>query len=382
MNTIQSNLSYIEQDIGESYVVWFKNSGSFVLLEKPAYDVLNMYSQNIDSLKIVEFCQKEYSQLEQNIPQFVDEIIENIDKLNEKKAPPFLDTSKTYSDTHVLNVFSENLYLFGENYISIRYDSEFLKELIHPLFSHLETDKKRNSTFLIELKIHDNYLILKSNNKTIEIFPFDDVEYFKGAILKYLYSVLHEKDVQDWMMTLHASGVVYNNDAVLFSAEAGSGKSTLSALLQAHGYKLLSDDFLTADENGCVYSFPSAISVKDGAVDVLSEYYPELKNMPSKMATNGKQVRYIHNRNREIKKESGYRVRAIVFLKFTSKDDSLLELMDKKEAIQLLLKEIWVNPDPKNINRFFEWINISAFYRMHYSNTAEALDFVSLIFEK
>jgi hypothetical protein len=122
--------------------------------------------------------------------------------------------------------------------------------------------------------------------------------------------------------------------------------------------------------------------VKDGAVDVLSEYYPELKNMPSKMATNGKQVRYIHNRNREIKKESGYRVRAIVFLKFTSKDNSLLELMDKKEAIQLLLKEIWVNPDPKNIDRFFEWINRSAFYRMHYSNTAEALDFVSQIFEK
>lgn len=382
MNIIQFNLSYIEQEIGEAHVIWFKNSGSFVLLEKPAYDVLQMYSNNIDSLKIVEYCQKQYSQLEQNIPQFVDEIIENIDKLNEKKDPPFMDTLKTYSDTHVLNVFSENQYLFGKSYISIRYDSDFLKDLIHPLFSHLETDKKRNSTFLLELKIHDNDLILKSNSKTIETFPKEDIEYFKGAILKYLYSLLHEKDVQAWMMTLHASGVVYNNEAILFSAEAGSGKSTLSALLQAHEYKLLSDDFLTADENGFVYSFPSAISVKDGAVDVLSEYYPELKNMPSKMATNGKQVRYILNRNREIKKESGYKVRAIVFLKFTFKNDSLLELMDKKEAIQLLLKEIWVNPEPKNIGRFFEWINRTSFYLMNYSDTSEALEYISKIFEK
>lgn len=382
MNTIQSNLSYIEQNIGEAHVVWFKNSESFVLLEKPAYDVLSMYSKNIDSLKIVEYCQKQYSQLEQNIPQFVDEIIENADKLNEKKAPLFLDTTKTCSDTHVLNEFSKNQYLFGNSYITIRYDSDYLKELIHPLFSHLETDEKRNSTFLIELIINEKKLILRCNDKTIETFQLDDITYFKGAILKLLYSLLHEKDVDAWMMTLHASGVVCNNEAVLFSAEAGSGKSTLSALLLAHGYKLLSDDFLTADENACVYSFPSAISVKDGAVDVLTEYYPELKNMPSKMATTGKQVRYIHNTNPEVKKESGYSVRAIVFLKFTSENDSILELMDKKEAIQLLLKEIWVNPEPKNIGRFFEWINRTSFYRMHYSNTLEALEYVSKIFEK
>jgi hypothetical protein len=382
MNTIQSNLSYIEQDIGEAHVVWFNNSGSFVLLEKPAYDVLNMYSKNIDSLKIVEYCQKQYFQLEQNIPQFVNEIIEYIDKLNEKKAPPFWDTTKTYSDTHVLNVFSENQYLFGENYITIRYDNDNLKELIHPLFSHLETDKMRNSPFLLELIINEKSLILRCNDESIETFQLDDINYFKGAILKFLYSILHEKDVDAWMMTLHASGVVCNNEAVLFSAEAGSGKSTLSALLQANGYKLLSDDFLTADENACVYSFPSAISVKDGAVDVLSKYYPELINMPSKMAPNGKQVRYIHNRNLAIKKESGYRIKAIVFLKYTSENDSLLELMDKKEAIQLLLKEIWVNPEPKNIGRFFEWINRSSFYRMHYSNTLEALEYVSKIFEK
>ncbi len=382
MNTIQSNLSYIEQNIGDAHVVWFKNSGSFVLLEKPAYDVLKMYSNNIDSLKIVEYCQKEYSQLEQNIPLFVDEIIENADKLNEKKVPPFLDITKTSSKSLVLNEFSENQYLFGESYITIRYDSDYLKELIHPLFSHLETDKKSISTFILELINQDKNLILRCNDKTIETFHLDDIAYFKGAILKYLYSLLHEKDVDAWMMTLHASGVVCNNEAVLFSAEAGSGKSTLSAILQAHGYKLLSDDFLTADENACVYSFPSAISVKEGAVDVLSEFYPNLKNMPSKMASTGKQVRYIHNENREIKKESGYRVRAIVFLKFTSENDALLELMDKKEAIQLLLKEIWVNPEPKNIGRFFEWINRTSFYRMHYSNTLEALEFVSKIFEK
>jgi hypothetical protein len=104
--------------------------------------------------------------------------------------------------------------------------------------------------------------------------------------------------------------------------------------------------------------------------------------MPSVMASNGKLVRYIHSRNQEIKKESGYGIRAVVFLKFSSHEDALLELMDKKEAIPLLLKEIWVNPEPKNISRFFEWINGSLFYRMHYSNTSEALAYVTKIFEK
>ena len=91
---------------------------------------------------------------------------------------------------------------------------------------------------------------------------------------------------------------------------------------------------------------------------------------------------YIYSRNQEIKKESGYRARAIVFLKFTSPKDSFLELMNKKEAIQLLLKEIWVNPEPKYIGRFLDWINRTSFYRMQYSNTPDALEYISKIFEK
>lgn len=382
MTVIQNKIAVLQKRIEDVHLIWFENSKIFVLLKEPANDVLGLYIKSVPKSEIIKYCQNRYSNIEKNIPQFVDEIIENIDKLNEKKSPQALDTSRIFSDTNVLKTFSENQYLFGKSYITIRYDSDYLKDLIHPLFFHLETDKKRNSTFLLELIINDNYLILRSNDKTIETFQLDDIIYFKGAILKYLYSLLHEKDVHAWMMTLHASGVVCNNEAVLFSAEAGSGKSTIAALLQAHGYKLLSDDFLTADENACVYSFPSAISVKDGAVDVLMEYYPELKNMPSEMASNGKQVRYILNRNQEIKKESGYRVRAVVFIKFTPQKDSLLELMDKKEAIQLLLKEIWVNPEPKHIARFLDWINRASFYRMQYSNTPEALEYISKIFEK
>lgn len=182
-------------------------------------------------------------------------------------------------------------------------------------------------------------------------------------------------------MTLHTSGVVHNNKAVLFSVEAGGGKSTLAALLHTHGYQLLFDDLLTADQKAYVYSSPSAISVKDETVDVLINYYPELKDRPIKMASNGKYARYLSNTNKK-KEKHGYEVRAIIFLKFISRKAAFLEPICKKKSIQLLLKEVWVNPEPTHIAKFPDWIDKATFYKMQYSKTFEALEYISKIFDE
>jgi hypothetical protein len=51
--------------------------------------------------------------------------------------------------------------------------------------------------------------------------------------------------------------------------------------------------------------------------------------------------------------------------------------VDKKEALQLLLKETWVNPKPPFVKAFFEWVEKTSFYRMTYSDNNKMIETVN-----
>jgi hypothetical protein len=44
---------FVKKRIGEAYAVWFEPSGSFVLFEKPAYEVFSQYSKNEDAFQSI-----------------------------------------------------------------------------------------------------------------------------------------------------------------------------------------------------------------------------------------------------------------------------------------------------------------------------------------
>ena len=80
-----------------------------------------------------------------------------------------------------------------------------------------------------------------------------------------------------YVAALHASAISDTKSTILFSAQAGSGKTTISSLLRASGLRLISDDFVPIDGiTGLVFPFPTAVSVKEGSIPVLSPYYPSL----------------------------------------------------------------------------------------------------------
>jgi hypothetical protein len=181
------------------------------------------------------------------------------------------------------------------------------------------------------------------------------------------------------MSMLHASGIISNNRAILFSAAAGSGKSTISALLKAHGYGYLSDDFIAVDLHGNAYPFPAAISVKEGAVDALSVYYPELTNQLTKQSFVGKQVKYLPVFNID-KHSTGVPVKAFVFVQFTKSEPFNFEEVTKKKALELLLQETWVNPTPELVMAFFDWIGVTDFYRLTYSDNEKMISTIKNLF--
>ncbi len=373
----------VVKNFGSTHAIWFQQSKSFLLLEEPAFVVFQLYSGGAETDKITEFCQQKYGYLEEDISQFVDEIIQHIQYYYSPKNTNELSMKSSVSDDiQAESVFSTVNYKIGKKYITILYGSDYLKFAIHPLIAHLEVDNQGSAKYVIECFEKDNLLVTKYNGQIIEAFRPNKVEYFTGGIRQLLYNILFDREYNDWMCMLHASGIVSDNRAVLFSATAGSGKSTISALLKANGYGFLGDDFIATDKNGKAYAFPAAISIKEGSIKTLSKFYPGLSEIQTVKTFIGKTVKYIPVFNISDDSAKGTPVNAFVFVKFSKTDDYVFEEVEKKEALRLLLAETWVNPQPEIVTSFFDWVERTYFYQLVYSETKQALDVVKQVFKE
>ncbi len=71
-------------------------------------------------------------------------------------------------------------------------------------------------------------------------------------------------------LLLHAATVERGGKAIILTGESGSGKSTMSAVLMAQGWRLLGDEFaLIEPATGMAHPFPRPISLKNKASTVL-----------------------------------------------------------------------------------------------------------------
>jgi hypothetical protein len=382
-NDNNSKFPLVIQQFGDVWAVWFKNSRSFLLLAEPAFEILQFVIEGKNNSEIRKKIKNKYAHLESDTDTFVDEIIQHINQYNNRET--IIQVSKKNEAKNELNPgdfkFSKN-YRFGKTVLTIDYDDEWMQHLIHPSFMHLETTIQPAKKNHIRCYRTKNLVLLIHNDKIIEAFDTDSVEYYKGAVSQLVYSLIYKKNFSGWMCTLHASGVHQNNKAFVFSAAAGSGKSTVSAILKANGLGYVSDDFIAAAPNGNVYPFPASISVKEGSFPVLSVYYPELCERTPEKASNGKMVRYLQVNNFTANVQNGIPVVGFVFVNYKTGSGLNLSEVNKKEALQLLLKETWVNPKPAFVKAFFDWVEKTPFYRMTYSDNEKMISAITKMLSK
>ena len=368
--------------IGESTAVWFASSRSFVLLEQPAWKVFDRYVNGLSKEDIINDLSVTYNIPEASSHQFVNDIIEGIIQLSDPANSPYQQPELLPEfDEYLFPAFSEKSYQIGESFIRFRYGSEWLMHCFHPAMAHLETGSKIVD-HLFEVFEFAGLLIFRHNGKAIEAFKSENSHYLRGAVSQKLFSVLYKIADKDWMITLHSAAVSDEKSAIVFPAQAGSGKSTLSALLQANNYMVLSDDFNVINRNnGFVYRLPLAISVKEGSLKTLEPFYPELKEILPEQAVTGKVVRHLPVINNKPGENAAFPVKAFVFVKYSETGPFAFEEVDRREAIQTLLPETWVNPTPENVMQFFDWLDGISFYRLQYSANQDAMDAISRLFK-
>jgi HprK-related kinase A len=83
-----------------------------------------------------------------------------------------------------------------------------------------------------------------------------------------------------WLV-IHAAVLEKGGGAVILPAPPGSGKSTLCAALVARGWRLLSDELtLVRLDDGRIDPLPRPVSLKNGAIDVIRAWAPDMHLSP------------------------------------------------------------------------------------------------------
>jgi len=373
----------VSKKIGDSTAVWFAASRSFVLFEKPAWEVFDKYAHDFTVSEIVAYLSQSYNISEEEIQQFVNDIISWVAQLNDPANKVYHSPElRAEFDDCAFPLFSEKYYLIGDQFICFRYGSEWLMNCFHPTMAHLETNSPIKDHFF-EVFESDDLLVFRYKGKAVEAFDIDNSQFLRGAVSQKLFGALYGVADLDWMVTLHSAAVSDGRSAIIFPAQAGSGKSTISALLQAHGFTVLSDDFnIINRNNGFVYRLPLAISVKEGSLQTLAPFYHELSGIVPEKAATGKTVRHLPVENNRPGSATAFPVKAFVFVKYSEAESFIFEEVEKREAIQTLLPETWVNPDPENVAKFFDWFDEISFFRLQYANYEDAINAIELLFRK
>jgi len=376
-----TKISYINKKIGTSHFIWLQNSNQYFYLEEPAWYVFRRIAKRHKSETIAKEFSNRYGLNGKDSLNFVLEIRQKINEINHP-ALQIEDTEKITSlhDKQACSPYSRFTYNMQSKIIDFSYETSWLESWIHPLIKHLESTGKPKERSNFELLTHENRVILRIDKVVKDSWEKDESSLVKGRVFIELLNVIHNKKDSDWLMTVHASAVTNGKKTVLFSAAAGSGKTTIAALLQTQGYSIISDDFVPVEKSTFkAYPLPIAMSVKEGSMNLLSAHYPELDINSFVKVSSKKKVKYLPVDANIV--NLIFPVNEFIFIKYDNSVDLELEKADPVDALKRLFEEAWIPSSAENAAIFLDKILNVSFYNLTYSNNEKAIEAINQIFE-
>ena len=265
--------------------------------------------------------------------------------------------------------------------IRIYFDSEPVLNVIHPAIAHLASpisDRAIDASFDIYIK--DDHLHLFKDAQLLKHIAKKDYHHIQGKFIFHLLCLLHHREETDWIGSFHGSTITDGKTSVLFVGNSGKGKSTLSGLLAHNGFDLLADDVSPMlSEDQCIYHNPLALSVKKGAFAVLQPYIPNFEDLPTVNFNKSKgEIKYVPCSDPE---RSHYPCKAIILVNYQPEADTCLEPVTIKTALETLIPESWLSPNPAHAKQFMDWLETVEYYQLTYSDTQSVVSTVSKLFK-
>lgn len=368
------------QIINPYYILWFQKSNSYIIIN----EVLNHYLTNyLAASNKSDFISKITSTGNfKNGNSEAEAIYNDISLFLEEQHKPFslIESLEKEFNNRYRNF--KKSYKIDKHAVEIYFSSEKLMQYIHPQLMHLCSTSNTKQTTVFDIYEEDNELFLFKNEVFIGSYQLTNYHLLQGRFVMELLCVLHNKKEHDWLGTFHASTVSNGKEAIMLVGDSGNGKSTFCALLMANGLDLIADDITPVlSKNQQVYRYPSAISIKQGAFDMLTKYFTNFNEFDSfDTGTKKGLLKYIPPKVNHENTIQHVPCTKIVYVKYNNNSPTTLIKTSADKVLQTLIPDSWVSPQQKNAKQFLSWLTNITYYELNYSNNYKAMELFNQLF--
>ncbi len=381
MSQVFEYSAHIHNDI---FIVWLKAVNRYIQLKEPAFRVMEQWAQGNDINSVAGLCAERYGLPYNEALRFTKEITSEINALlaSENNISQSQVTGQTYLPLET--PFSKRCYRINQKSVCFKFETKELEYFFHPMFSYFEIDFKEDEAVAVfELSQTGKEYIFQLNGTGLKTFPENKPEEFQGAVCLELINCIHNKKINEWMGVIHASAVTDGHNTLIFVAPAGSGKSSIAALMLAGGYGVLSDDFVpVALDEPEIYSFPAAISVKSTSLAFMKEHFPSLPDPhPGSQDASMIYETYMPLPDHSVYSDS-VKAKAIIFVQYDKKVKYKLSRVPNTKAMNDFLHQAWIANNSAAAKRFMEWYFSLPVYTLRYSDNSMVVNEMEKLFSK
>ncbi|MBT8324316.1 MAG: hypothetical protein KJO96_03375 [Winogradskyella sp.] len=357
-NTLAPTLQRL---VDTHWVLWFEVSNSYSIVDEPFYANLQAYLKANTTQEFSESLNISHKQSEALQGQLDD----YLHQCTIPSTNPSINHKPLERST---NSESVNYHVNGK-FIRVHYDTASVKRLIHPGIAHHHIAHSTTTPDVVfDIQLREDQLWLYDNERLITVVEKTDYHLIQGKFDMRLLCAIYNTEENDWAGTFHASTVSNGNAALLCIGSTGQGKSTLTALLAAHGFDLVADDVTPLRSSDLhTYKVPKAVSIKQGAFHVLQGTIPNLESLPAyTFSTKKGATKYVHFNAQS--SQTHYPCRTVILVNYKAKHDTELTPLSVAEALQMLIPDTWLSPLQENAEAFLNWIASIRCYQLTYSD--------------
>ena len=257
---------------------------------------------------------------------------------------------------------------------SMHYPDETFFKHLHPVFSYLHIDVPTGTTIVsVDFIKSGSLWEVQLNNDPAEMaVPKERLAtYLQEKIMTFTYQA------QPYLISLHAASVEKNGKVVVMPAVAESGKTTLTATLLQHGFRLFSDEVTSLDYNGHVHPLPFCMNIKEGSWQILSNMYPQLSKRDIHSRFDDQNIRFLPPENMH---KGRQKATHIIFPKYIPDSKTSLISIGATEALLKINKasyQVQNNMDKNKFELILENLIILPKSTLEYSDLDEAIDIIN-----
>ena len=288
-------------------------------------------------------------------------------------APPSRLRSPSHQHVHS----RERCYRLADFQFRLRTPSAIEREA-HQLLAHLSLPDSSSPEVLLEVLEAGNQWLLLREGRVVDQCPTP------AGIVPMLHSniLLMAYWSSDCMAALHAAAVTRGGDCILMPATSGSGKTTLTAVLLSQGFGYCTDDLaLLTHEPVRVRPVPTCLGLKPGSWGVVDDAFPEIRQLPIYLRSDGKQVRYLPPPSVDEARDS-YTARAIVFPAWSPGHPAEIRGISGAEGLSRLTASGYDLPNRINrdiVECLIRWISGLPCFELRYDKPRDAVPMMSAL---